>query len=147
MNGSTWDNYRFSVHHNHLNFLLEPYHHLYYNDLFTGNGFEPIARYSSSIDTKMDLDHPQVLKREAELLNAGIKIRDINMSRYENELSLLYPFISDAFKNNFLYTPISWETFRERYIEAGQIICPGYTLIATDKEERVAGFIFSYPDL
>ncbi|HET6989892.1 MAG TPA: hypothetical protein VFJ43_01155, partial [Bacteroidia bacterium] len=25
MNGSTWDNYRFSVHNNHSNFFLEPY--------------------------------------------------------------------------------------------------------------------------
>jgi hypothetical protein len=43
MSGSTWDNYRFSNHNNEPNFLLEPYHHVYYNEQFLENGFQPLS--------------------------------------------------------------------------------------------------------
>ena len=43
MNGSSWDAYRFSMQHNHPNFFLEPYHHLYYKEHFSNSGFGVIA--------------------------------------------------------------------------------------------------------
>ncbi|MBL0098611.1 MAG: hypothetical protein IPP46_20610 [Bacteroidetes bacterium] len=42
MNGSTWENYRFSTDHNHPNFFLEPWHPLYYNRHFLKAGFTVI---------------------------------------------------------------------------------------------------------
>ena len=147
MNGSTWDNYRFSTHHNSPNFLLEPYHHLYYNQQFEESGFTPISQYTSSIDTDLECNHPDILKREAELLNEGVVIRSINMNDYEGELKKLYPVITNSFKSNFLYTPIKWETFFKKYMEAGKIINPEYVLIAEDKHGNIIGFIFAYDDL
>ena len=52
MEGSTWNNYRFSEHHNYQNFFMEPYHHLYYNDQFINFGFNPISSYSSKLAIK-----------------------------------------------------------------------------------------------
>ena len=147
MNGSTWDNYRFSVHHQHANFLLEPYHHLYYNEHFFSSGFKTISNYTSSIDKDLHHDHPNVLKLDINFLQAGLTIRNIDMSNYERELKKLYPFISSAFKNNFLYTPISWEAFYKKYMEAAKIINPEYVLIAEDVQRNIKGFIFCYDDL
>lgn len=147
MNGSTWDNYRFSVHHDYPNFLLEPYHHLYYNKQFEAIGFSPISEYSSSIDYELPFDYPDLLKREAELIVAGVKFRNINMDDYLGELKKLYPFITNAFKSNFLYTPIKWETFSAKYLEAAKIIKPEYVRIAEDKNGNLIGFVFCYDDL
>lgn len=147
MNGSTWDNYRFSTHHHFPNFLLEPYHHLYYNEHFLSCGFKAIFNYTSSIDRTIPCDHEDVLKLDNEFSKLGVTIRNINMNAYEEELKNLYPFISSAFKSNFLYTPISWETFRNKYLEAAQIINPEYVLIAEDAKGNVIGFIFCYDDL
>lgn len=147
MNGSTWDNYRFSTHHTFSNFLLEPYHHLYYNQQFTNAGYSPISEYTSSLDTELECNHPDILKREAELLHDGVTIRSIDMNDYEGELKKLYPVISNSFKNNFLYTPIRWETFLKKYQEAGKIINPEYVLIAENREAEIIGFVFSYDDL
>lgn len=147
MNGSTWDNYRFSTHHDYPIFLLEPYHHLYYNQQFTEAGFSPISQYTSSIDTELECNHPDILKRETELLSEGVVIRSINMNDYEGELKKLYPVITNSFKSNFLYTPIKWETFLKKYLEAGKIINPEYVLIAEDKQGDIIGFIFAYDDL
>lgn len=147
MNGSTWDNYRFSIHHTFSNFLLEPYHHLYYNPQFTKAGYDPISEYTSGLDTDLECNHSDILKREAELLHEGVTIRKINMNDYEGELKKLYPVISNSFKSNFLYTPIRWETFLKKYLEARKIINPEYVLIAENRENEIIGFIFAYDDL
>lgn len=147
MNGSTWDAYRFSIHHDHPNFLLEPYHHLYYNTHFTKARFQSIADYRSSLDRTIPCDPEEVLQKENEFKKLGIKIRSINMDDYEGELRKLYPFISLAFKDNFLFTPIKWETFYAKYIEAASIINPEYVLIAENNTGEIVGFIFCYHDL
>lgn len=147
MNGATWDNYRFSTHHNFQNFLLEPYHPLYYNHQFQENGFSVISTYSSSIDKTADYDLSEVMNREKELHKSGVTIRSIKIDDLENELRLLYPFISKEFSNNFLFTPISWGSFRDKYMGAKNIINPDYVLIAENIKKEIIGFIFSYQDL
>jgi hypothetical protein len=147
MNGSTWDNYRFSLHNNYPNFLFEPYHHLYYNQQFINSGFKTISTYVSNIDKEMPNDSVDVLELEKRAKKFGVKIRNINLSDYDNELEKLYPFITSSFKTNFLYTPISKESFIKKYQEARKIINSEYFLIAEDKEENTIGFIFCYEDM
>ena len=147
MNGSTWDQYRFSLHNDAPTFLLEPYHHVYYNHQFTQAGFEVIARYKSRIDRSMNCNMPEILKAEESFIASGLHFRRINMALFEHELDKLYPFISEAFRNNFLYTPIKRETFFAKYLEAAPLIHEQFFLIAEDDYGHIAGFIFSYPDL
>jgi hypothetical protein len=147
MNGSTWDNYRFSAHHDHPNFLLEPYHHLHYNDQFATAGLDIISRYTSQLDQTMQCNDPAVVQRGRELEERGVVIRSIDMADFEGELRRLYPFISEAFQTNFLYSPIEWEAFRNKYLEAAPIIDPRYVLIAEDAARNPIGFIFAYRNL
>ncbi|MDH4472251.1 MAG: hypothetical protein QE487_06565 [Fluviicola sp.] len=147
MNGSTWDNYRFSTHHNAAPFLLEPYHHLYYNNQFRENGFEVISDYTSSFDTSLPHDLPELIERERHFSAMGVTIRSIDLEHFEQELESLYPFVSAAFQTNFLYTPVEWNQFRDKYMEAIKIINPNYVLIAEDKEKRPIGFVFAYQNL
>ena len=147
MNGSTWENYRFSLDHDSPNFFLEPYHHLYYNAHFREAGMEPIAGYGSSMDRRLSFDFTDVTDREQELLAKGMTIRPIDMERFEAELEKLYTFITTAFKDNFLYSPISRERFFRKYREAAAIIHPEYVLIAEDRHSGIVGFIFCYDDL
>jgi L-amino acid N-acyltransferase YncA len=147
MNGSTWDNYRFSEHHQTPNFLLEPYHHLYYNQQFKNAGFIPIAKYTSSYDSKIQFDDAKILNRAIQINNLGVKIRPINLNCLEEELSNLYPFVKEAFQKNFLYTPISLESFKNKYLEAAKIMDSDYVLIAEDSSNQIIGFLFAYRDL
>lgn len=144
MNGSTWDNYRFSTHHNAAPFLLEPHHHLYYNDQFQENGLEVIARYTSSFDVKLPHDLPEILNREQHFSAMGVSIRPIDLHRFDDELERLYPFVTAAFQTNFLYTTIDWETFRNKYREALKIIDPRFVVIAEDADQQPIGFMFAY---
>lgn len=143
MNGSTWDNYRFSDHNNEPNFLLEPYHHLYYNEQFLKNGFRPLSHYSSRIDREVHCNDPEVMRRWNELQQLGVIIRPIDLENYDEELKRLFPFIKNAFRTNFLYSDISWESFHTKYSEAKVIIDPEYVQIAEDSNGNSIGFIFA----
>jgi GNAT superfamily N-acetyltransferase len=147
MNGSTWDNYRFSTNDNYPVFMLEPRHHLYYNSQLMSAGFNPIAKYTSSIDRTLLYNLPETTHLENSFLKKGVIFRNINMNNYEGELDKLYPFIASAFKTNFLYTPISKERFYNKYSEAAKIINPEFVIIAEDFNGDIIGFVFCYDDL
>lgn len=147
MNGSTWDNYRFSMHNNFSNFFLEPYHHLYYNDLFVNFGFKPIANYISCLDKKIPHDTPEVLKLQERFKDAGVSLRNIDLTNYETELEKVYELAIEAFKTNFLYTPITLSAFKEKYTAIKQIAKPGFILMAEDASKNLIGFIFCIDDL
>lgn len=147
MNGSTWNNYRFSLHNNYDNFLLEPYHHIYYNQQFLSAGFNTIANYSSRINTDFFCDEKEILIKESKLFKAGVRIRNINLENFDIELQRLYPFICRAFQHNFLFSPVTLENFLEKYKRMAGIINPDFVLIAEDAKENIIGFIFCYDDL
>ncbi len=147
MNGSTWNIYRFSVHHNEPHFFNEPYHYLYYNDQFINAGFKIIAKYFSSIDTHLEHDDPNVIKRENELRDEGVSFRNINLTKYDEELEKLYAFNSLSFKTNFLYTPLDKEDFIQKYSETRKIINDDFVIIAEDKNENLIGYFFCIDNL
>lgn len=146
MNGSTWDNYRFSIHHNYPNFFLEPYHHLYYNDHFLHAGFTVIAKYFSSIDTSLKYDNPDVIARENELKNSGVTFRNICLTEYKTELERLYEFNSIAFKKNFLYSPLGKDEFFKKYANTKNVIDPDFVILAEDENKKLIGYFFCQHD-
>ncbi|MEP6626724.1 MAG: hypothetical protein ABJA32_02025 [Ginsengibacter sp.] len=147
MNGSTWDHYRFSLHNDFENFLLEPYHPVYYNHQFQSAGFRPVAHYSSRINTDFFSDEGTVLLKEKRLFENGLKLRNIDLDNFDEELKKLYPFVNAAFKNNFLFSTIAMEVFVEKYKKIIDFINPEFVLIAEDEKENIIGFIFCYEDL
>jgi len=147
MNGSTWDNYRFSLHHNSPNFFLESYHHLYYNDLFKNSGFQPIAQYISSLDRELTHDTLEISKLYEHFTKLEVTLRNIELTNYESELEKVYHLSKDAFKTNFLYSPLSLASFKEKYLAVKQLVNPEFVLMAEDNKKNLIGFIFAIDDL
>ncbi len=147
MNGSTWDNYRFSQHHKYANFLLEPNHPLSYTKQFEKAGFKNIAQYYSSIDRTLNIHHASIEQGRIQFETQGVKFRSIDTQNFEQELKRLYPFFTEAFKTNFLYTPINWEHFRDKYLKALPLINPRYVLLAEDQEGKIIACFFALPNL
>jgi L-amino acid N-acyltransferase YncA len=146
MNGSTWNDYRFSAFQKEHHFTSEPYHHVYYNNLFISFGFKKISHYVSHIDDTLHYDDVSILQAEEIFIKNGLTIRNIDVDNFENELKKLYPFICEAFKNNFLYTTLSEASFLEKYKQTKNIIEPGFMLLAEDKNNNIVGFIFCFKD-
>lgn len=147
MNGSTWENYRWNLSYEHPPFLLEQIHPLYYNQQFEQSGFEPLMEYFSNLVSPIICDKENVLKREKDFQEKGLIIRSIDKNNYEGELKKLFPFISSVFSHNYLYTPISWESFLKKYQQALPLINQEMVKIAEDEFGNVVGFIFCYHDL
>ncbi|MFI5172715.1 MAG: GNAT family N-acetyltransferase [Chitinophagales bacterium] len=145
MNGSTWNNYRFSITDRFPPFFSEPYHHFYYNVLFEKAGFVSIADYVSNISQKFNHDSKEVLEATKRFVNAGIKFRNVDMMNFENDIRAIFDLSLDAFKNNFLYSPTSWENFRDKYLRFQNMIKPEHIIIAED-EHVCVGFIFGFED-
>ncbi len=146
MNGSTWDNYRFSIHHNNPLFLSEPFHPLYYNELFQELGFEVILNYQSRIERGVTVNNEKVAHKIQESELNGITLREFDASRIDEELEKLFPLVKAAFERNRLYTPISWETFYKKYAEVIRQLGTRYVLLAEKKGELI-GFVFAFQNL
>ena len=145
MNGSTWDSYRFSLHNDHNNFFLEPYHHAYYNDQFVSAGYKHLAKYITMRDATMSHEMPDVQRREKELREEGVVFRTIDLENYDDELVRMHEFSMKAFRNNFLFTPLSLDTFKSKYLPLKKFIKPEHAIIAQQGDHTV-GLIFCIDD-
>ncbi len=145
MNGTTWDTYRFCTNPEAGMFFSEMVHQPHYPQQWKDNGFAVLAEYASTIDRDMIWEKPVALERERELHSEGLVIRNIDLDNYESELERMFVFCERAFRANFLYTPTTWEAFREKYIAVKKWILPEAVFIA-EKDGGLAGFCFCIPD-
>lgn len=145
MNGSTWDQYRFERSPDQPHFFLEPQHPAWYLDQWQAAGFESIGEYSSSIDHVMDVKE-DLQQKVIAIGEKGIRIRQIDLDRYESELELLFHLSLKGFRNNHVYSPISRKSFFAKYLPIKSAIDPAWVLIAENEEREVGGFIFCFPD-
>lgn len=147
MNGSTWEQYRLTEPSENPLFLSEPFYPTYYSEYLQKQGFTVLAKYISNADRVMDWRKERIIKKEEDLRKI-LTIRPIDIENLKEELENIYPLVTEAFEDNFLYSPINKSIFTEKYLKLKSIITPEMVLVAEDKEtgER-AGFIFAFPDL
>ncbi len=146
MEGSTWNNYRFSKHNVHNNFFMEPYHHIYYNQQFKNAGFQVIANYCSNRDQTLDYDGEKLYEFEKHYLNQGAVFRNLNMADLKNDLRKIARFSLDGFAENFLYTPISVKDFVAKYEKLEHFFDPNLVWIVENSAGEMQAFIFSIKD-
>ena len=147
MEGSTWNSYRYSEHNEHPNFFAEPFHHIYYNEHFVHNGFEKIASYSSNLDNGMESSEIDIVQLENHYIEKGVHLRKIDLNNYEEELINICNFSLEAFKRNFLFTPILPEKFAEKYLPLQALLNPDFIWIAEDLSGEMAGLVFCLDNL
>ena len=145
MNGATWDDYRFALNHERPPFFMEPFHHLYYNTQFANFGFEPLAHYVSGISDCTNYQ-PASAGTFEKLYENGVQVRPIHLTDFDKELEKLYSVCMLAFRNNFLYTPVSFQYFKEKYTAAKEVIDPDFFRIAEDRDGNIVGFMFCITD-
>lgn len=146
MNGSTWENYRFSENHDSPFFFLEQDHHLYYNKQFSKFGFKVLSKYFSSQTNNLEFEDEHVNHLSHQFKLQGVTIRNIDLLNFELELKKLYPFLLEAFKTNFLYSSISFENFSSKYLQLKSYINSQFALIAEDKHGEMIGVFFCIHD-
>lgn len=146
MEGSTWNNYRFSLHNNAPNFFMEPYHHIYYNIQFEQAGFEKIAHYISNLDHTLHYQEDTLQKFEKHYTAQGAVLRNLHMDDLESELKKIAELSLLGFAENLLYTPIAIEDFVAKYSKLGQFFDPRLIKIAENEQGEMQAFIFGVKD-
>ncbi|MDX1653234.1 MAG: hypothetical protein R3277_12120 [Brumimicrobium sp.] len=146
MEGATWNNYRFTDDFKEGPFFMEPYHHPYYPEQFRASGFNIIAKYASNLDNKLFYDQKEIDEKKEEFLNAGLRIRNIDLTNFREELNKMACFCNAAFKDNFLFTPIKADVFLDKYLKFKDKIDPEFFLIVENRDQEIVGLFFPVKD-
>lgn len=147
MNGNTWNKYRLTEPSANRPFFLENYHKQWYLRQFASSQFSPVASYySAKIDLKESVD-PRIHRFESSILEKGIRVRNLRINNFDEDIKKIYDVCKQAFTNNFLYTPIDFDSFKKMYTCVRPFLDPSMVLIAEDQTGEAAGFLFAVPDL
>ena len=147
MDGNTWRRYRFVTERGHAPpFFLEPENPAEYPQHFRDAGFQVLASYYSSVNEDLAVEDGRVGRARERLGAQGITLRSLRPDDFENELDRLYDLSVVAFRDNYLYTPISREEFVAQYRQVKPLLVPGLVCLAEADGETV-GYGFCLPDI
>jgi len=149
MNGSTWSRYRLALRASESDpppFLAEPWNPARYPDDFAAAGFVPEAHYESREDDRLDEDARDAEQLAESVRRAGVRVRTLDLARFDEELAALFALSLSAFADNLFYTPIDLPAFRAQYEKMRPFIDPELVLIAEDARGRPVAFQFAYQD-
>jgi GNAT superfamily N-acetyltransferase len=145
--GSTWHRYRFVTERGDgPPFFLEPDNPDAYPEDLRRAGFAPLAHYVSA--EEIELHHrDERAERAAERLHrAGVRLRHLDLGRYDQELDAIYDVACASFSRALLFSTISRPAFRALYEPLRPWVDPDFVRIA-EHDGNVVGFAFGIPDL
>ena len=147
MDGNTWRRYRWIVERGtEPPFFLEPDNPDSAPVEFTAAGFDALASYTSTLADDLTLEDPRVSDAESRLVGAGVRIRPLDLSSSHEELRAIYRLSVEAFKANYLYSPIVEAEFVDQNERALPYLDPELVLLAEDGDQLV-GYLFAVPDV
>lgn len=146
MNGNTWNPYRFIVESNGApRFFLEDYNPLEYPKWFQAAGFHVSAEYFSKEQSL--INNALKLEKLYESFNdKGFSLRCLSDQNFEHDLETIYEISKICFENNYLYSPIDKQCFKEKYRKLQPMIIPELIRIAYCESDPI-GFLFVVPNL
>jgi GNAT superfamily N-acetyltransferase len=146
MDGSTHWRYRLVTEHGTMPpFLLEPTNPDDWPEHFTVAGFGTLARYCSALQAELEPPGPRLVALEQRLAERGVRIRPLDLARFDDEVRRIHAVVTAGFGQSFLYTPIAAEDMIEQYRPLQPYVVPDLVLLAEQGSEPV-GFLFVIPD-
>lgn len=153
MNGSTWSRYRLALRpaaptqdDDPPPFLAEPWNPARYPEDFDAAGFAVAAQYESRVDDSLGTEADDAESLAGRVRAAGLVVRALDPTRFEEELESLFALSLAAFAGNLYYTPIDANLFRDQYRKIRPLIDPELVLVAEDSAGRPVGFQFAFRD-
>ena len=148
MDGDTWHPYRINTGpYDAPPFIREPWNPPYYADLWLSAGFRATETYDSFIIDNPDKAAHTLVRFHARALRNGHRFDPITPRNYLQLLPSIHALSCEIFADNVLYTPIDQSTFISMYAPAKTLLDKGLSWIAYDRDNRPAGYIFTYPDV
>jgi GNAT superfamily N-acetyltransferase len=146
MDGNTYHRYRFVTERGDAPpFLLEPDNPDDWPAQFVANGFGPLARYSSVLQDRIDPPDERLQRITRRQEAAGIRIRSLDLARFEADVRALHGIVSASFAHSLLHTPVTEDAFVARQSALRPYVVPELVLIA-EREGEPVGMLFGLPD-
>lgn len=146
MDGNTYQRYRFITERGTAPpFMLEPDNPADWPAHFLVNGFGPLARYCSVLQERIDPPDDRLARIARRQEDAGIRIRTLDLARFDADVRALYAVVAASFARNLLHTPITEEAFVAQQAALRSFVIPGLVLIA-ERAGQPVGMLFGLPD-
>jgi hypothetical protein len=141
MDGNTWGKHRLVVESDgRAPFLMEPQNPAHYVDAFRHSGLGIVSSYVSAL-------RPADVGTSGSVAPAGLRLREFDPARAEEELTRIHALSLEAFASNHFYQPISLEDFLVSYRPVLKAIDPELVLLAEDEASELKAFLFALPNL
>ena len=111
------------------------------------HGLRPTRRFVSLDYPRFDLDEAAASAVERRVLDAGYRIRPIDLNAVQRELTLLHSVALEAFADSMGYVPLSRREFHMLYRNLARHVDPRMVLVAEDPTGEAVGFVLAMPDL
>ncbi len=122
--------------------FLQPYNPDYYLNYFEAAGFRSLKRLPHF---SIDLGSQEQIRRISEIVGrSGIRIRELDWSRFEQELSVVQRLLNESFPKLWKYVPFEYAEFVEFARGFKDILIRGLWLVAEIGGEAV-GFVGAFP--
>jgi predicted N-acetyltransferase YhbS len=146
MDGNTYQRYRFVTERgDEPPFLLEPDNPDDWPAQFEANGFGPLARYASVLQARIDPPDERLQRITRRQEAAGIRIRMLDLARFDADVRSLYGVVTASFAHNLLHTPIAEDAFLAQQSALRPYVVQELVLIA-ERDGRPVGMLFGLPD-
>ncbi len=141
MDGNTWGKHRLVIESDgRAPFLMEPVNPPHYVGAFEQSGLAVVSRYVSAV-------RPADMLPSAAAAPAGLRLRNFDPSRAEQELTRIHALSLEAFADNRFYQPIALEDFLASYRPVLPAVDPELVLVLDDEAGELKGFLFAVPNL
>ena len=146
VDGDTWHRYRLVTYTDGTPpFALEPYSALDAIVPWQRAGFTPLETYASYRDDALADHDARVAALEARLRNAGVTLRPLDLSRFDDELEQIHALALRGFREAPLYAPIGFDGFAALYRPLAAMLDPRLCPVA-ERDGRIAGVLFALRD-
>ncbi len=144
---NTWFNYRFRTDDHELKFTWEPNNPSEYPGYWTKHGYEAAEAYQSPAAEGLSAYAERTYESLKRLSGEGFRFRPFDGPKFlETEVPILYELSQVAFKQNYLFEPITFEFFRELYVPLANKLDYSYSHFVTNAQGKEVGLFFAFPD-
>ena len=146
VDGDTWHRYRQVTWSDGTPpFPLEPFSAAKTAAVWQRAGFAPLETYASYRDDELGERDARVPALEARLRAAGVTLRPLDPTRFDEELVPIHALALRGFREGALYAPIGFEPFAAIYRPLLPQLDPRLCPIA-ERDGRIVGVLFALRD-
>lgn len=146
MDGTTWRTYRFVTEPgDEPPFFLEPTHPSTWPAWWRSANYRTLAEYYSTATEDLSIRDGRLAGVAVRMEAAGIRIRTVDTTRFDEELVQIHDVSLASFGDNFLYTPLSEPAFAAQYRAIQSRVEPRLVLLA-ERAGQTVGYVFATPD-